>query len=632
MAFRARNHVADQSAPIAPPFRHQARPYAVAVLLIGILSVAIIMIGSHLSTIGSLAIASAEWHVDNAGPGECYDIAESGDGNFVLTGVTGDAAWILKTNSTGHLAWEHTFSATNLTAKLFSLANDSTGGYVAAGYRRNMTEDLTSAWLVHVNGSGIVTWNRTYENAAARSIIACDNSGFIVAGVTITPTRLWLMRVDSNGAQLWNRTFSFTEDIHRPLLVKCANGDAALVTSLGIDGWSTEVWASRVNAATGEPLWNRTYGGGAPSDSMNEIHDAIACKEGGFLLVGVTWSLAASHSDFWLLRLGENGDILWNRAVGDGGEDWGLTVAEATTNEGFLVAGDAESSPWMPPSSATAVYRIDAAGNVLWGRSYGVDGHVRAWCALAQRNGTDFVMAGCRWEGIVETAWLQSIVDIATPPPPGFFIGGSLTTGGLGILALMGALLVQYAQRPCLLPLPNLSGDDLQLVPRAVSQLSASRSLTRMKAMRSDSGVVLSGRALSIWLHARVSYQSHGLVLRFRLRRALLEIAIVVLVVAGALWGFWLLSPFLFQSTMNPLIGFLPAVFYTVFLVGAMLVRQGILLRTFPQALANALAWVKVHDSGDYPSEIQFRGYRTLYATLSVAGLGGGASLLILSA
>jgi hypothetical protein len=602
-------------------------------LLTGILSVGIVVIGSNLSMRASLEIARAEWQVDIAHLGEVRftDMIKSSDGDPVLAGVKGDAGWILKTNSTGYLIWERTFSATNVSAKLFSLANDLTGGYVAAGYWWDHNIGSISAWLVHLNEDGATLWNQTYYYATAESIIACDDGGFIVTGRVDTAvlTDLWIMRVDSNGAQLWNNTLSFTEHAYEVVLVKCIGGDAALVTNLWSEDGGNEVWVSRFNATSGQSRWNRRYGGDTDY-SLDFVHDAIACRKGGFLLVGETRSLGTSFSDFWLLRLDENGDIVWNRACGERWEDEARAVVEANDGQGFLVAGASNPSLLVFWKARTVVYRLDSYGNVVWGRAYGVDGYMNPRCGLAQRTGSGFIVAGYGSDSGVQIAWLRSIADIPTPPPPSFFLVVSGTSGSLTILVLIGALLVLYGQRPRRLPFLQPTNEDFELIPRAISQLSTgSRPLTRMKTARSDADFILSGQAVGVWLRARVSYQSNALLLCFRLGRVLLGVAVIAAVAGVAYWGVWLLSRLLAHSTLDPLLGLPFGALFSGLIGVPMLMQQSMLLRTFPQALANALAWVRAIDSGNRPSQIQFRAYRVPYATLSAMLLLGGAVFLL---
>lgn len=613
--------------------RRQALRYGLAMLLTGVLSVGIVVAGSNLSMMASAEIARTEWQVDIAHPGDVRfnDIIESSDGNLILAGVRGDAGWVLKTDALGHLTWERIFSATNGTVKLFSLADDAAGGCVAAGYWWDYGKASIAAWLVHLNGNGTTLWNQTYYFETAESIISCDDGGFIMSGEVDAAalTDLWIMRIDSDGVQVWNRTLSFTAHTYEAVLVKCTNGDAALVTNLWTAESDTEVWMSRFNATNGQSRWNRRYGGGPGTDS-DFIHDAIACRKGGFLLVGETWSLAASFSDFWLLRLDEDGDTLWNRACGERLGDEGRAVVEANDSQGFLVAGASDPSLFAFLNSRTVVYRLDPDGNVVWGRTYSVDGSMRPWCALAERKNSGFILAGSGSDGGVLIAWLRGIADIPTPLSPGSYLVVSGACGSLAILGLLSALLVVYAQRPRRLAVLHATNEDFELIPGAISQLSTgSRPLARIKSARSNGDFLLTGQAMGIWLRARVSHKSNALLLCFRLGKALLMVAVVAAVVAGAYWSTWLLGRIVTHGTIDPLYGLLLAAVFAGLIAAGMLTRQSMLLRTFPQALANTLEWVRASNSGGPPSHIEFRAYRVLYAGLSVLLLLSGALFLL---
>lgn len=66
-----------------------------------------------------------------------------------------------------------------------------------------------------------------------------------------------------------------------------------------------------------QPYWARTYGG------IN-VDDAYAIQQtadGGYVVAGYTESYGAGDEDLWLLKLGTDGAVQWEKTYGGSGGD-----------------------------------------------------------------------------------------------------------------------------------------------------------------------------------------------------------------------------------------------------------------------------------------------------------------------
>ncbi|HRD51520.1 MAG TPA: hypothetical protein PKY96_02620 [Flavobacteriales bacterium] len=115
--------------------------------------------------------------------------------------------------------------------------------------------------------------------------------------------------------------------------------------------------------ASAQTTWRRSFGGSGSDNGSN----IISCASGGFLVVGWTSSFGNGSSDLYLLRLNEDGGILWSRFLG--GPDVDQAVACAEVDGGFILActvGDGDNG-----SYDMRVVRTDAAGNQQWSADFG---------------------------------------------------------------------------------------------------------------------------------------------------------------------------------------------------------------------------------------------------------------------
>lgn len=137
-----------------------------------------------------------------------------------------------------------------------------------------------------------------------------------------------------------------------------------------------DYWVVKIDA-DGNKEWDRTIGG----NSIDYLRSAIALEDGGYLLAGNSFSGVSGDktepirqdSDYWAVRVDAAGSILWDRSFGSIGFN-ALRDAVATDDGGFLLAGLAAGSGGDrsgPPSQNWDywVVKIDADGNKEWDRA-----------------------------------------------------------------------------------------------------------------------------------------------------------------------------------------------------------------------------------------------------------------------
>lgn len=129
-------------------------------------------------------------------------------------------------------------------------------------------------------------------------------------------------------------------------------------------------------------LWSKTFGG---SDDDRGA-DLIATSDGGFALLGSSKSSDkdvtsnAGAQDFWLLKISENGTILWQKTFGYAGADSGSALLQ-TQDNGYLITGvlDVSASNGQGNSKAAQKHaggdiwalKLNNSGDLEWSKYYG---------------------------------------------------------------------------------------------------------------------------------------------------------------------------------------------------------------------------------------------------------------------
>lgn len=262
----------------------------------------------------SKAYGSSNWEdkanaVVVTSDGGCLVAGHSKGNGDDVSGNHGFASdyWVLKLDASGNKQWARTYGGTDVD-DAYSIIACPDGAFAIAGTAASVDGDLTGGergldvWVVKIDGSGNILWNKTYGGSGHErgySIKNTPDGGFIVAGNT-----------SSN------------------------DGDVT-----GNHG-HYDAWVVKLDA-NGNKQWAKTYGGIDDED----IGTVLLSSDGGYVLGGSTSSYdgdiarpAGSGSDYWLVKLNAAGDLELSKCYNRSIYDFGLSMV-GTDDNGFLFTG-----------------------------------------------------------------------------------------------------------------------------------------------------------------------------------------------------------------------------------------------------------------------------------------------------
>lgn len=140
-------------------------------------------------------------------------------------------------------------------------------------------------------------------------------------------------------------------------------GYAVLGSTFSYGAGDYDLYLLRLDSA-GDTLWSATYGG----PDTDQGFDIQQTADGGFILAGKTRSFGAGDADVYLVKTDFLGGEIWTRTFGDTGRDEGWSVRQ-TSDLGYIIAGKTNSRG----AGADDFYLIktDSAGDSLWSRTFG---------------------------------------------------------------------------------------------------------------------------------------------------------------------------------------------------------------------------------------------------------------------
>lgn len=179
---------------------------------------------------------------------------------------------------------------------------------------------------------------------------------------------------------LWTRTIGGVRD-DQGQNVKVTPDNGYIVTGFthSVGAGENDFYLLRIGAS-GNLMWDTTYGG-----VRDEKAYAVAITpDGGYAICGFTNSIGAGIEDVYLVRTDDSGDTVWTRTYGGTSGEAGYDLV-TLPDSGFLIAGIKGSDVYL--------IRTDGRGDTVWTRTFGGTGNDFANAVIPTADG-GFVVAG----------------------------------------------------------------------------------------------------------------------------------------------------------------------------------------------------------------------------------------------
>lgn len=323
-----------------------------------------------------------------------YSVCETADGGYIITGYTSSFgagqqdAYLIKTYGNGDTVWTRTFGGASMDGAHF-VREVSAGGYVIAGYTETYGGGGKNVYLIKTDTSGLTEDTAIYATPlqdVAYAFCETPDSGYIFIGYKNGPSGwvkgdLWILKTDATLDTIWTREYGGAGEDYGVTIQQTLDGNyiiAGITSSFGANG--KNVWIVKIDS-NGDTLWTKVYG-----NNLEDVgYGVCSTSDGGYVVAGyINGTGQWTAGDLWLLKTDANGDTLWTKVYGTGGEDFGFDVYE-TPDGGYVVAGRYANDMWL--------LRTDASGDTIWTVKYGGVG-VESALALSMTSDGGYIIAG----------------------------------------------------------------------------------------------------------------------------------------------------------------------------------------------------------------------------------------------
>jgi hypothetical protein len=240
-------------------------------------------------------------------------------------------------------------------------------------YLRWMKKIIVGCFLFFVNNcfAQQITFQRTIGGTNTKngySVQQTSDGGYIIAGYTNSfgagSFDIYLIKTDVNGNALWTKTFGGTDNDRGYSVQQTSDGGYIIVgETYSFGAGNYDVCLIKVDS-NGNAPWTKTFGG-ASDDKGYCVRQSI---DGGYIIAGKTLSFGAGNYDVYLIKTDSNGGTLWTKTYGGTAGDYGTSIRQSVDG-GYIISGYTYS--FGAGNYDVYLIKTDSIGNLLWTKTLG---------------------------------------------------------------------------------------------------------------------------------------------------------------------------------------------------------------------------------------------------------------------
>jgi len=302
-------------------------------------------------------------------------INQTMDGGYIGAGyISSDSPWtsilVRKLDYNGEISWEKTYAYGDWMNEAYTMEQTSDGGYIVGGHTSSH-DSYDKAWLIKLDSNGDITWQKTYNEVwRFTSIQQTSDGGYIAGGdyiEEVTPgiqdNDLLLLKLDSMGNISWAKSYDLSLQEYVPSIQQTPDLGYIVMGNIRLGLVEYDILLLKLDSSGGVS-WQKRYG----RDGLYRGFSIHYTTDGGYIIGGGNRVSGPGADDIWVLKLDQNGNILWQKTYGGYDYDYIFSL-QSTPDGGYVVVGNTRSFGFG--MSDILVVRLDGTGNIIWQKTYG---------------------------------------------------------------------------------------------------------------------------------------------------------------------------------------------------------------------------------------------------------------------
>ncbi len=252
--------------------------------------------------------------------------------------------------------------------KANSMVELANGDLLICGYQKRQEKHI---WIIKVKPNGKTHFGKTYKTmprSEANDLAIYKDSSIVLVGYCSEQdaftSDLWMLRIDKNAEKLWDKTYGKDEDENAESVV-ITNDRCIVVAGMtkSTEFNDEDAWVIKVDEE-GELIWEKQFGG----VEMDYAHDIIETFDNELIMCGETQSLGEEKSSLWVVKLSnEDGSEIWNKTFDIEKWNYGHSIMQASDSSAIYVAGYTRKKSLIDRN--VVLIKLDNDGELIWQKS-----------------------------------------------------------------------------------------------------------------------------------------------------------------------------------------------------------------------------------------------------------------------
>jgi uncharacterized delta-60 repeat protein len=235
-------------------------------------------------------------------------------------------------------------------------------------YAKNYDRDL---YVAKISLKGDVIWDESFGGDRiefAGGIAETDDGGAIVVGDTTSYGKgykdIYIAKLNNKGKMVSSFIVGGKKEDSAQAVTRTKDGNMVLVgyRETGRAG-NTDFFVMKIDQ-NGKKIWSQTYGG----DRSDRLNSVTATADGGIVATGTTGSYNSENTDLSVMKLNAEGTMLWHKIYGYKYYEYGNAVA-TTSDGGVMIAGG--TNTLGKGDHSAYLIALDNSGKLVWSHVYG---------------------------------------------------------------------------------------------------------------------------------------------------------------------------------------------------------------------------------------------------------------------
>lgn len=276
-----------------------------------------------------------------------------------------------------------------------AIARAADGSIIILGttksFAKNYDRDL---YVAKISLEGKVIWEQSLggnRDEFAGGIAGTDDGGVLVVGDSNSYGNgykdVYIAKLDKNGNMVSSHVTGGEKEDSAQALTRTADGTMILVGYREPErSGDTDFFVMKVDQ-NGKNIWTKTYG----QDQTDRLDGVTATADGGIVATGSTRSYKSEQTDMSVMKLDKDGNIVWHKVYGFKYYEYGNAVT-GTFDGGVMVAGG--TNTLGKGDHSVYMIALDKSGELVWSHVYGDRGKESANAIAQMADGSMVVVGG----------------------------------------------------------------------------------------------------------------------------------------------------------------------------------------------------------------------------------------------